>query len=390
MMPRNAWSFAILAASIAAWLPGPAVGQSVFATRGLGYTIEPLDARARGLGGVPLSLTEADLSWSNPGSAIGLPAPGILLSYQYDNFDSTLGTTTLDNSTARFPLILAGYSVTPRLLLMAGYGSYLDQNWALGRADTLVFLETDSIPVIDQLTSEGGVIRLRAGAGYGITESLGVALAVDFYAGEAKRIQGRAFQGERTPQCCRTTWNYNGMGVTAGANFRSSGAVTVSLSGTYGGILEAEPVEGDGAAVEYELPISLRAGVSGRVGQATLITLGGIWEGWSSLDEVLVGGGGARDSWTLGGGLEWEGLVIRDRPVPFRIGGRTGALPFQWFADEQESWSTERAFTLGSGIVLAGGAVRTDFSLEFGNRSGDVNLEESFWGAAFSVRVLGR
>ena len=77
--------------------------------------------------------------------------------------------------------------------------------------------------------------------------------------------------------------------------------------------------------------------------------------------------------------------------VPLRVGGRYQGLPFRAEGATDAPWSAEKAFTLGSGVVLGGGAARTDFSLERGSRGGvSDGLEESFWRFNFSVSVLGQ
>jgi hypothetical protein len=100
--------------------------------------------------------------------------------------------------------------------------------------------------------------------------------------------------------------------------------------------------------------------------------------------------GGARDSWTAHAGLEWDGLSIGGRPLPIRLGGRTGVLPFGWEPDASAEGATERAATGGLGLVMAGGAVRPDVVAEFGSRSDGTGIDETFWRLGFSIRVLGR
>ena len=135
----------------------------------------------------------------------------------------------------------------------------------------------------------------------------------------------------------------------------------------------------------------MRAGASGRISQNTLVAVSGGWDGWSSLEGALAEEGGARDTWTANVGLEWDAITLRDRPLPIRLGARTATLPFPWNPQLDAEAASERAVTGGLGVVLAGGAVRPDISLEFGERGGDeAGVSESFWRLAFSVKVLGR
>jgi hypothetical protein len=376
----------------------PLGAQSGLVTSGLGVEIEPLDARSRGMGGVSVGLTDPEISWFNTAASVGLAVPGIIFSYQYDNFDSTLAGDSIetDSRTARFPLILAVFPVSDRLTLTAGYGSFLDQSWSLQREERLGF-SSDSVDVIDVVSSQGGVARLRLGAAYGVLSTLSIGIAGDAYTGEVQRVQGRRFGFEPTPACCRSVYNYSGFGVSGSVQWNPSEAIGVGASVSHGGTLDAEIVvdttstQEQGTDRSYELPLQVRGGVTGRVGQATIVALGGKWDGWSKLNDSLASSGGARDTWAAQAGVEWEGLVIRDRPVPVRLGGRTGTLPFRSGDSADSGWTDERALTLGAGLVLANGAARSDLAFEFGERAGDESaFSESFWRFAFSVRVLGR
>ncbi len=370
----------------------PAAAQSVFATRGLGYLIEPVDARARAMGGVDLGLPDPQLSWSNPASAVGIVAPGLVFAYQYDNFDSDQLGSDLEGKTARFPLLLAGAPIGGRAVLQIGVGSFLDQNWQFERPDTLILGAGDTIPVVDRLTSEGGAARVRLGIATRVVESLAVGFALDLYTGTLSRSQGRVFPaGDYVTGRESARWSYGGVGTTAGVHWSPGEAVGIGLAVTAGGTLEATDEEGSTPMTSYELPGTVRAGVSGRIGQETLVALSGSWSGWSSLDEALAAEGGARDTYSLEGGAEWAGIVIRDRRVPVRLGARTTRLPFRWAAGETTDWADENALSVGLGLMLAGGAVRPDLAAEFGSRGGDASgTDESFWRFAFSIAVLGR
>ena len=86
-------------------LASPAAAQSVLVTRGLGFPVEPLDARARGLGGIGIGLPDGEISWVNPAGLYGMPAPGMVAAYQYDDFSATAGDSEYSSSTARFPYL---------------------------------------------------------------------------------------------------------------------------------------------------------------------------------------------------------------------------------------------------------------------------------------------
>lgn len=379
-----------LALALVGLSAGSAPAQSIFSTRGLGYPVEPQDARSRGLGGVSLGFPAGEISWFSPAGFIGLAAPGLVASYQYDEFEADPAGVEFGGNTARFPLILAGFPFGDRFVGFAGYGSYLDQTWRTDDADTL-FIAGQEVPVTDRVSSDGGIARLRVGGAYRIVQRLGIGFGVDAYTGTVERVRGRLFPNEAVPTCCRAEWSYGGLGFTGGLHWSPTEATGLAASVSYGGTLDATPTDTIGAAATFDLPLIVRAGVSGRVSQNTLIALSGGWDGWSSLDGALAEEGGARDSWTANAGIEWDAITFRDRPIPLRIGARTGTLPFRWRPEAGNEWATETAYTGGAGLLLAGGAVRSDFAVEFGSRGGEAaGIDESFWRFAFSVKVLGR
>jgi hypothetical protein len=378
----------LVAAALAS--PLTARAQSLFASRGLGLPAQPADSRVRGMGGVALGLEGADLAWANPADVLGVLAPGFRVAYQYDDFTATHDGRDQEGGTARFPLVLGAFPVGSRTVLMLGAASFLDQNWAIERQDTLI-IGGDSVGVLDRFTSEGGVTQLRVGAAYRVLSRLAVGAGFDYYVGSVKRTGGRLFPGEANPGCCLAEWTYGGAGGSVGAEWRA-GAVTVAGAASFGGTLEAETQDSAATSARYDIPLRFSAGASGRVANDLLLALSGEWSGWSSLNEALAEEGGARDVVSLHGGAEWDGARLFNRPLPVRIGARRTGLPFAWGTpDEPTGWADETALTSGLGLVLAGGAVRADLSAERGRRGGsEAGLEESFWRTTFSVTILGR
>jgi hypothetical protein len=369
----------------------PADAQSLFAGRGLGLVMEPVDARGAGLGGVTLGLPRGEISWTNPADMAGLQAPGLRAVFQYDDFSADIGGRALDGSTARFPLIMGAFPAGDRWVFSAGYGGFVDQNWAIEQRDTFTF-GADSVYVIDRFSSQGGIARLRLGASYSVSAPLSIGVGVDAYTGLSQREFGRSFQEGASPSCCTIEWRYSGFGGTAGVAYAPSEALNLSAAASFGGTLEARS---DSAGIEgatFTIPTSFRAGGSARVAGNTLLAASAEWSGWSALDDELAAVGGAQDAWSVAGGFEWEGMQLRDRPLPLRLGGRYASLPFSWSRPGADAgFPTERAVTGGLGILLAGGAARTDLSFELGRRGGsDAGVAESYSRFIFSVTALGR
>jgi hypothetical protein len=129
-------------------------------------------------------------------------------------------------------------------------------------------------------------------------------------------------------------------------------------------------------------------GATARVVSSLLVAAGGRWSGWSAVDDDLTGG--ARNSWSVQGGLEWDALRVGARAIPLRLGGRTATLPFAGSAGGEAGWSRERAVTGGTGLSLGNGAMSADFGVERGTRSGETGVDESFWRFLMSISVLGQ
>ena len=332
----------------------PAAAQSLFSTGGLGLIADPMDARGAALGGTSLGFPGAELSWDNPAGAVGLPAAGLRVSFQLDGFDATFAGRSAEASTARFPLLLGAFPFGNRWTVTAGFAGFLDQNWAFEQRDTLV-VGTDSVEVLDRIASEGGASRFRVGTAYRLLPSLSIGLGAELFTGGSERVAGRIFPGQTAPVCCTASWTYSGAGALASVDWTPSEAFTVALSASAGGSLDADATSGEDA-----------------------------------VDRSLVDQGGARDSWSLQGGVEAEVFQLLGQPVPLRIGARTERLPFRFLGADNE-WADETAFSGGTGMVLGGGAARLDLSMERGTRGSDAaGLKESYWRLLFSATVLGR
>lgn len=387
------------AAAVAAALAGIAApaaqAQSGLSARGLGYPLEGLDARARGLGGLTTGLPEPHLSLINPAAAVGIPAAGLSVTFQGDQVSSQAGVDDQEFTTSRFPAIQAAFPFGQRFVATLGYASVLDQNWSVSRLDSMV-LAGEMRDVVDIFQSKGGAARLRGGLGYRLAPRIDVGLALDVYTGALRDSSVRAIEGlSQASQGTDYTWQ--GLGFSAGARWRGN-AASVSAVVTGGGELQAEPADSGVVGQGYGLPLTVDVGASARVAQRITGAVSARWAQWSSADEALGGGsaggsagynGGARDALHVAGGIEYEGFRLLGRPLPLRLGGRYAELPFRWSADSE--FVDERAVTGGLGMLFSGNAAALELGVERGWRGGDTaGLDESFWRVSLSLALLGR
>jgi hypothetical protein len=368
----------------------PLQAQSLFAGRGLGYVAEPIDARGRALGGIGLGLPEPTMSLINPAGVAGLRAPALHVTVQPDQFTSTFDGSEISASTVRFPLIHAALPYR-RWIATIGYASYLDRNWAVER-DTALSVGGAPVVARDRFASHGGVARLRLGAAYAVAPRVAVGASADVFSGSVQDTLFRVFDDPTfSPTVNASSLAFRGVGYSAGVRWVPSEAFALEASVSGGGELEVR-TEATGDEVRYDLPAQAAAGLSGRVTPGTLIALSGRWSGWSSVDEAFAAQGGARDTWSLSGGVEFDAVRIANQQVPVRLGVRHQLLPFRWEPGSgDDGWATERAFTGGLGLRLAEGAAAIDAGIERGERGGDaVGITENFWRMTFSLTVLGR
>lgn len=381
---------AAAAVALTVLFAGAAPAQSLLSVRGLGLPLEPVDARARGLGGVPLGLPEPSMSLVNPAAAVGLPAAGLAVTFQADQVSAEAGDQADDFTTARFPVIQVAFPIGERVVGTLGYASVLDQNWAVTREDSLDIAGT-RLGITDRFRSAGGVARLRGGVGYRVLPRLDVGAAVDVYTGALRDSVFRFFPASSGlgSTVTGTTYEWQGLGLSAGARWRGD-AFSVSAAVTGGATLTAEPQDSGVVGKDYSLPLQADVGASARIAQQALVAVSARWAGWSAVEEDLAaGGGGARDAAQFAGGIEYEGLSFIGRPIPLRVGARLAQLPFRWEAGSE--FVDERALTGGLGIVFAGGAANLDLSAERGWRGGDAaGFDESFWRVSLSLSLLGR
>lgn len=390
----------VRAAAVAALglLAAPAAqAQSGLSARGLGYPLEGLDARSRGLGGITTGLPDPYLSLVNPAAVVGIPAAGLSVTFQGDEVASASAGREQDFTTARFPAIQAAFPIGGRFVGTLGYASVLDHNWSVSTTDSMVFAG-ELREVNDVFRAEGGAARLRVGAGYRLLPRVDVGAALDVYTGAARDSSLRVISGLTQPSLQGTNYTWQGLGFSAGARWRGN-ALSVSAAVSGGGELTAQAADSREASKGYSLPLTWDAGASARITQRTLAAVSVRYGQWSSLDDELTSGGtagdgagygaGAQDVLQVAGGLEYEGLRLVGRPVPVRLGGRYAQLPFRW--SREAEFPDERAVTGGLGILFAGGAAALELGGERGWRGGDAaGLDESFWRLSFSLSLLGR
>lgn len=374
-----------LLALVAAAVALPAGAQSVLARRGLGYPIEPLDARSRGMGGVSLA-PGVVFSLINPTASAGVPAPAASATLQSDWFDAAGEGVEVDGGTARFPQIAMAFPLSSRWSASLGYGAFLDQNWGAVATDSMD-LVTGRVAVVDRFLSVGGIARLRAGTAYRVLPRLVLGVAGEVYTGVVRDTLVRNV-GNLTPVFFHSSYRYSGTTGSVGVRWTPLDALSLNGAATMGGTLKGTAEDSAGISREYSLPLTLDGGAAARITRLAQVAASVHWAGWSDASDALAARGGARDALTVAAGLEYEGVSLLNTGLPLRVGARLNQLPFRW---DNGEFIDERALTAGLGMRMARGTAQLDFAAERGWRGGaDAGIEEPYWRASATVSILGR
>jgi hypothetical protein len=373
-------------------MPLHAEAQSLLSAGGLGVPVEPLDARARGMGSIGTGLFGSHLIPTDPASALGLTLPTITASLQPSTGTVEQGGTSVSSAGSRFPLLAVGYPVQGRGVVTVTFGSYLDQRWRAETPGTLD-LAGEEVSITDHFDSDGGIAAVRVGWAQRVGGHVTVGVTGGLYTGQLRRTFVREYDGLSTgtvvePTVVTGDWRMSAPTVGIGAQWDFQDFFRLAGSVNWAGTLEAERTDGEVAETrEFDLPTEFRVGASAVLTPRLAFTAGAGYADWTAAGEALDGGS-ARAIWSIGVGSEWDGPRIGARNVPIRLGYRRADLPFRFEASDP----TETLFAGGFGINFAQveniPLARLDLSFERGSRTAGP-LSESFWRTTLSLRLSG-
>jgi len=379
----------------------PVAAQSLLGTRGLGVPVAPVDARGRALGGIGVGLLGTSASFLNPADAAGAPRKGVLAAVQPITGSVEVNGASDGFGGARFPVMNVLYPIGTRLVATAGYGGFLDQSWAI-RKENRIVVGSDTLTTSDLLDSRGGIARLQLGLAYTVTPELAVGLGGGVYTGGLERRVARGFPGAEPPLQAydeRFRWDYLAPHATLGVRWDPDPALRLSAAVTLSGVLAADSAGGPARSATFDLPHRAVVGASAMLGPDLMATLGAertfgvaATESDPSQEVATVA---ERETWRLGGGLEFTGVRRGARTYPLRLGGSWLQLPFHRVDEEPATeWAVGGGAGFRFGDVSAPLAL-ADLTVERGRRSGlatanTSGLSESFWRFTFAVAVFGQ
>jgi hypothetical protein len=332
----------------------------------------------------------------NPAELGGILRRGVSAALQPTAHSQSLDGGEASVSASRFPLIGLLYPLNRRMVLGVGYGGYLEQSWGISQSGTEV-IDGESIEVFDVVRSTGGLGQIRVSAAYLITPALSVGAMGGVITGNVERLASRAFNDSTLTlrnYSTRVGWEYSGMFGGVGARIDLNPSLRLGASVMMTGDIDADSATGASVPRSYGGGMQVAAGASGRVTRDLMVALGATRQRYP---ELAGSGDTGRETWTYGGGLEYEGLRSGRRVYPIRLGVRSQELPYHGAA---ETPAREVSGALGIGFRLAGDEFGplavVDVGIERAKRTGlessalSGGLEDAMWRWTFSLALFGR
>jgi hypothetical protein len=354
--------------------------QATVTSAGLGYLVPPVDARAAGLGSVGVGLLGGTFSLRNPADLSEHLHPGINISAAPEGL--TVKEIEGANTTGRQRMSVIR-AVVPfgEWAVALGFGAELDQDWSVTIADT-AYLQIGTYPFEEVREQDGGIsaIDLSFSRSFG---PLSLGLAVETLTGSVTRQFRRQFDFPVEDDAPiiqnvfnRETTSYRGWRFKAGVNYRLSNRFLISGSYGISTQLTADAADPGIPNRSFDMPGILELGASARLSPKFLLTAGGGWSGWSTLNgqvEDVI----AYDVLWAGGGVEYVGIELLGLNWPLRLGGRWAQMPF---SPQTALQSTEVSVAGGLGLVAKEGVAELSATFEIGKRGNldQGQIEESF------------
>lgn len=379
-MTRRAYRIAILAAL--APVSGLAA-QGTLSTQGFGYPPGQISTRARATGG-GISEFDAD-SPLNPAAIALSGEPRMFLQYEPEFRRLTVGDSTSNTLTARFPVFSASVPFFSRGSIGVSASTFLDRS-----ASTSVTREQEVAGTISSVTENtrllGAMNDLRLAFGWAPSPKFQLGLGVHAYTG-----QNRVFFSQSFPDSLRfasisqtSTLGFRGYAGSAGILVRPSRTIGFALSGRKGSKIEARSA--DSAVSEANIPDRVGFAIAYEGIPGSSISVHAAKEMWSSLNGLGSSAATAVDTWEGGFGLESLGPRIIGRQTVLRLGSRYRTLPFLAAGEEVK----ELSFAGGIGAQFFRNRATFDVTLERAGRKvngSDVDARERAYILSFGLRV---
>jgi hypothetical protein len=355
-------------------------GQGVLSSQGFGYPSGGVSSRAAGAGA---GFAEFDpTSTRNPASIAAWGRGGIFFQYEPE-FRSLQGPGGNDKTlTARFPVAMIAISVGSSGMVALSHSTLLDRTW-----ETEVRggqrLGDDSVEFLENIRSSGAINDVRLGFSWTLGTKLSVGAGAHALTGQNQLSLTRVFDDSLAFGTLERalTLGYSGTALSAGATWRPINALAFSASARRGGEL----------TLRIEDSTSAKATVPGRYGfgirldaiPGASLSASAEHVTWSDMAAIGSSDLTTIDTWEYGAGAELLGPRMRGSVSLFRLGYRMRDLPFAANGAEV----SEKAYSVGAGLPLAGARAVFDLALQRVSRSAVSAVDENAWIVSFGLTV---
>lgn len=367
----------VLALLVAA--AAPVAAQGTLSTQGFGYPPGQLSTSAASLGG---GLAEFDpLSPVNPAALATWLRSGLYFQYAPEYRTVETGGNSDKTMTARFPLILGTVAFGSRWVLGVSTSTLLDRTWETQRSG-YVHQGGDSLQFTESFRSAGAINDIRFALSYGVSQSVAIGVGGHVFSGDNRLTVNRSSENPTFAGFTESSrLNYSGAAASAGIAWQAGSALTVGVSGRFGGTIRA--YRGDTLLTRADAPKRIGVGVGVTALPGVGLVARANWDGWSSLASLGEPGLQVTDAWDYGVGVDAHGPRMSGVPMSLRVGVRLRTLPF--LVDGAKVH--EHTYAAGVGLPIMRGASRVDIGVERANRSGVAGVSEHAWTLSLGFMV---
>lgn len=335
------------------------LAQGALSAQGFGYPVGGLSARSLGTAG---ATGEFDpLSARNP-SAVGDIGFGIISVQGQPDWRMVKTEDLRERSTLqRVPLVAAGVRVKDVAFLVSAT-TLLDRSFST-RSTGSVSIDGKPVETVDALDARGAISELRLSAAWS-WKTLRVGVAAVGVTGEQSVARSRTFPESSGfgSVLDSSRIGFQGVGAAFGAAWRPVEHLLVGGSYRAGGFLDA--LRRDTAISSASVPDRLGIGVLYDGIAGTVLSASVERVNWSAMNGLGSASAAARDVTNWSVGAEVISGSFRAAPIFWRVGYSGRTLPFLL----RDVSVTERLFSGGVGIPVAGEAITVDIALQRAQR----------------------
>lgn len=386
-------------------------GGSVYSRFGLGELYNNYSARRLGLGGLGISVADADfINPINPASWYKFRLTRIETGMDYGGISVDDGSNSSFYSQFVFSGMSMGFPVSQDYGIGAviGFAPVTNMNYAVARRDSLIYGE----PNTTNYSGEGGLAKLFIGSSYKLPFDFVVGASFDYYMGKIDRVTEISFDSNQNFNNATISriYNFSGVGFTFGMLtsdlshiFGTEDLQNLRLGFTYSAASNINADSSDVAATsigsleiqsgsgEVNLPQKFGIGASFNLFTKYLVTVDYLFQPWKKYSLNGITSSNLRDYYKVSAGVEyrnpnlraetfWEQLMLRGglsfEQTQFEINGQ-GINQFSIYAG--------CSIPISSGNYNFGNTL--DLGFQFGKRGNTENklLSENIY--KFSVTL---